>query len=279
MLNRQVKRRRDIYMFDGGPGRQYIGQTVGLEKRNQHHRYLCSRGKRYDLYNAVRKDPRGWAAFPLRILAYGWWTDEQADAAESGYIAYHDTFHNGLNMTKGGEATTGWVPSQETRDKISASNTGKPGPVMSADGIARIRAAHLGKVVSEESKEKNRQAHLGKKDSAETRAKKSASTIGKAKSEQHNARVSATHKARGISFSDAAKEKALAVNKGRKVPAQDRFRMGGVGGAEFREANIDRMLEMRSNNKSMRVIAEKIGVAECTISRWIRWHNAQKDSA
>lgn len=266
----QQKRRRDIYMFDGGPGRQYIGQTIDLDNRREHHRYSCARGRRIDLYNAVRDDPRGWDAFPLRVIVSGWWTDEQTNAAEIGYIAHHNTYHNGLNMTKGGDTTTGRKATQETRDRIGASNSGRKMPPRSPEYRAKMRAASLGRKHTAESNEKNRQAHLGKVASAETIAKQSAATIGKAKPPEHGSRVSATLRARGISFSKEAHEKARRLNTGRKVPAKDRYRMGGVRGAKFREENIGRVMEMRAAQRSMRVIADELGVAECTIARWIK---------
>jgi len=165
LYNRAMKRKRTIYMLDGGTGRQYIGQSVDLNSRMHNHQSRCRHGVNCLLYHAVRKDPRGWVAFPLRILAHGWWTDEQANAAESGYIAYHDTFHNGLNMTKGGEATTGWVPSQETRDKIGA--------------------AGKGRVTSQETRDKQSAAMKGRPKSQETR-EKIKSTRGKYRNENIN---------------------------------------------------------------------------------------------
>lgn len=60
---------------------------------------------------------------------------------------------------------TGAVLSEETKRKISMANTGKPGPVMSEDGLRRLRESKLG--------ENN--PNFGKKLSAETRAKMSAS--------------------------------------------------------------------------------------------------------
>jgi len=189
LYNRVMKRKRYIYMLDGGPGRQYIGQTVDLKKRLGAHRSEVKRGGDNALYRAVNK--HGWDAFPLRTLAYGWWTDEQADAAESGYIAYHDTFHNGLNETRGGGGVTGRECRQETRDKIASK---KRNCKASAETRKKQSIAHSGKTLSDEHCRNIGDAHRGMKRSEqacknmrdaqlrpETVAKKVAANRGKPK--------------------------------------------------------------------------------------------------
>jgi len=182
------KRRRDIYMFDGGPGRQYIGQTVDLKARQSVHRNHAKLGVDTALYRAVNK--HGWAAFPLRILAYGWWTDEQANAAESGYIAYHNTYLNGLNETRGGDGVTGYKHSEEALKKIHASSAGENNPRFgvspSQETRDRIAAGNRGKTLSAETKAKMSDAKCGEKNymfgkshTVESRAKMREAKLGK----------------------------------------------------------------------------------------------------
>lgn len=256
---------RTIYMLDGGPGRQYVGQTVDLEKRMATHRCAAKRGVDTHLCRFIRA--HGWESLAVKVLMTGDWTDAQANAVEEHFIRLYDTYTNGLNCTLGGGGTSGWSQPQETRDKIAEKARGRKLPPRSREYRIGSAMRAKGRVVSEESKEKNRQAHLGKKASASTREKQSAAGAGKAKRPQHSARVSATHKARGIQPSADAVEKARAVNTGSHPPDAIRFRLGAAG-AKFRDANIGLAMEMRAAGKSQRVVAEAIGVSECTISRW-----------
>lgn len=65
----------------------------------------------------------------------------------------------------GGGARKGAVLSEETKRKISMANMGKPGPIMTEDGLRRLRESKLGP----------NNPNFGKKLSSETRAKMSAS--------------------------------------------------------------------------------------------------------
>lgn len=177
MSNTTEKRNRTIYMFDGGPGRQYIGQTVNLRKRLGTHRTEAKRGGDNALYRAVNKHPKGWSAFPLRVLMESSepWTDAQTDAVESWCIHFHDTYHNGLNETKGGSGTTGIVFSPKHRARLSTSHLGKK---FSPEHCTRISLAKRGKKrapFSPEHRAKLSDARCGKSHSPESKAKMRAS--------------------------------------------------------------------------------------------------------
>lgn len=151
-------RKRDFYMFDGGPGRQYIGQSVDVKTRVLQHHNDAKKGVESPLYNFARV--HGWDALPLRILMSSEpITDFQANAVEMWFIAHHDTYRNGLNATVGGGGTTGYKHTKDARERI---------------GLSQV-----GKVVSEETRAKQRAGNLGKFVSPETRAKQSASKVGK----------------------------------------------------------------------------------------------------
>lgn len=115
----QEKHKRTVYMRDGGPGRQYIGLTRYLEKRQRAHHNNCKRGESKALYEAVRNHPDGWDAFPLRILMETEpITDFQASAVEVWHIHFYNTYENGLNETRGGFGLYGYVPSDAMRAKL-----------------------------------------------------------------------------------------------------------------------------------------------------------------
>jgi hypothetical protein len=122
------------------------------------------------------------------------------------------------NFTDGGEGTSGWVPSEETRRNIGASHQGNTycvGRKLSEETKEKIRQGNLGKVnspearrkiseansgkkrapLSEEHKQKLRQANLGKKQSLETRKKRSEAmkgnknTLGTKQTAEHKEKI------------------------------------------------------------------------------------------
>lgn len=79
---------------------------------------------------------------------------------------------HGYNMTFGGDGTTGWVPKEETKLKISIANTGKK---LSEETKKKISIASSGKKISEERVNKM----IGRKHTEETRKKMSMSAAGR----------------------------------------------------------------------------------------------------
>jgi hypothetical protein len=72
------------------------------------------------------------------------------------------------NLTDGGEGQTGWVPSEETRERISASNIGRK---MSESARQKMSIAGRGRSKSAEHKAKIGAAHKGRKQTPEAVAK------------------------------------------------------------------------------------------------------------
>ena len=97
------------------------------------------------------------------------------------------------NRTDGGEGSSGCIPSEETKRKLSEVNKGKivseetrkkisetsKGKTLSEEHIKKISEANKGHAVSEETKRKLSEAHKGKTLSKETRRKKSVAMSGK----------------------------------------------------------------------------------------------------
>jgi group I intron endonuclease len=121
-------------------GKGYIGQTINLEKRLRDYKntktdHLISR--------AIRK--YGFENFSWEIICECF-SKKEMDKKEKYYIIYFDTrFPNGYNLTDGGEGNLGWIPTEETRKKMSAWQKGKRKPPRSKEWCENISKAKKGK--------------------------------------------------------------------------------------------------------------------------------------
>jgi hypothetical protein len=110
------------------------------------------------------------------------------------------------NRTDGGEGSSGWVPSEETRRKISEASKGN--------------TYMLGKTLSEETKRKMSETRKGKTHSEETKKKQSEVKKGKTFSEEHRRNLSEAQK--GKTPSEETKKKMSDAQKGEKNHFYDR---------------------------------------------------------
>ncbi len=116
-------------------GMAYIGQTVKPRLvRWAEHVKAAGNGSEFVIHRAIRK--YGPETFRVRVLKRV--TEPLLYAAEIHFIARHDTFNNGYNMTKGGEGVT-MTPA--IRRKIGAFWRGKKKPV---EQVARTAAKNRG---------------------------------------------------------------------------------------------------------------------------------------
>jgi len=164
-----------IYLLTSPSGKQYVGQSWDYEKRMANYRRGRCKGQPA-LYNAIAK--HGWDNFAAVALVVGIETQEALDATEKAFIALLCTVSpHGYNLKLGGdgggecsaetreklrESQTGKLASQETRDKMSASQKKRysENPV-TRDTRDKISATHKGKVVSVDTRKKLRAANLG----------------------------------------------------------------------------------------------------------------------
>lgn len=142
-----------VYRHITPDGKSYIGKTSQRPKK----RWKNGKGYKGTLFSgAIQKF--GWDKIEHEILDTN--LDEfEAKCLEEYYILSYRTFIgfsdcNGYNMSLG-EGTTGWQPTNETREKISESNKGK--------------TQHKGFHHSEETKKRISESHKGKTNSPETR--------------------------------------------------------------------------------------------------------------
>ena len=80
------------------------------------------------------------------------------------------------NRTDGGDGVSGYIPSYETRRKLSEASKGK---IVSEETRKKLSASSKGKTVSEETKRKMSEVHKGHNVSEETKKKLSEANKGK----------------------------------------------------------------------------------------------------
>lgn len=99
--------------------KKYIGLTVQFKRRMASHKN--SKHLKTYLSHAIKK--YGWDNFKQEILIDNV-PEEDLSSLEISYIELHDSTNpkKGYNLTKGGEGVTGWIPTNETKKKMSMSS-------------------------------------------------------------------------------------------------------------------------------------------------------------
>ena len=173
------------------------------------HEFSVRKGIKSKFYNAVRK--YGWENFVYGIV--GEFDYLLLNEKEIYYIDFYNTYHNGYNMTFGGDGNN--IPSKLCIIKAIEANTGK---ALSEEHKNRISEANLGKPKhTEESKKKLREANLGKKYDSETIRKRLEARKGKKRpphSQETKEKLSKAHK--GKTHSEETKRKMCELRKGKK---------------------------------------------------------------
>lgn len=168
-----------IYKIISPSNKVYIGQTINLRGRK-----YCYSGLRCKwqpkLYNSLKK--YGWKKHIFEVIEECLCGKNKIylNEREIYWIKFYDCFKNGMNCSEGGCGSTGYIASEETKEKIRIANTGRK---------------H-----SDEAKEKVRKANLGLKHPHSEETKKIIS-------KKHFGRVKKT-------MSDETKEKLRKLNTG-----------------------------------------------------------------
>jgi group I intron endonuclease len=139
-----------VYMvYNRVNGKQYVGKTVKyVARRWSEHLAAAKRGSKYYLHAAIRK--YGVGAFLVVPLSHGASSEEELAEQERYFIQRYHTNDTtlGYNLTDGGEGTTGFRHSAETKDKLRKSKLGVPSwnkGVSPSDATRKkIGAAHKG---------------------------------------------------------------------------------------------------------------------------------------
>lgn len=165
-------------------GKKYIGKTSeSFERRWYIHAWNLNKGSHSNrhLQNAWKK--YGEENFKFYILMELPAIDFILNIAENIFIIKFSSHESlgGYNLTMGGEGSSGWTPSEETREKISKANKGyKFSEERKQKHSKRMKEnpPMLGKHLSPESKERIQLSLIGRKHSAETKEKLSISHKG-----------------------------------------------------------------------------------------------------
>jgi len=175
-------------------------------------------------------------------------TEDQAFYLEEYYIAGYGRRDLGLgplcNLTNGGEGVSGYVWSNEAREKKSKAMKGKNNPNYGMVGEKnpnygislsnatkqKLSAANKGKKMSTEAKRKIAKAATGRKMSNEAKQKISKVLKGQIPwnkgisiSDEHKQKIGKAHK--GMKRSEKTKQKMSMSQKGRKVSDEGKQRM------------------------------------------------------
>lgn len=212
--------------------KSYIGITSQSVQRRWQNGYGYSLNNQL-FAKAIKK--YGWENFEHTILEECS-SLEEANRQERYWINYYHTYIgdplcNGYNMTLGGDGTTGYIcsdeakekirskatgrlHSEETKQKISEATTGEHNPFYgrhhSPETIEKIRQSRAGYTHSQETRQKISEAQKGKVVSEETRQLLSKVLKGKKRSEESRLRIKEAQ--RKIANERTSEERA-ALNK------------------------------------------------------------------
>lgn len=182
-----------VYMHITPKGKRYIGITCKSPER----RWRNGSGyKRHPMfYAAIQK--YGWDNIVHEIVAENL-TERAAKAMEVELISKYKTQNSryGYNCTAGGDGLFGYIPSEETKTKLSKINKGKR---LDDKHKAKISETLKGRQKSEETIAKLSAANMGKRPTAEHRAKLSEAqkgnkcALGHKLTEEQKAKISAAN--------------------------------------------------------------------------------------
>jgi group I intron endonuclease len=191
-----------IYKITSPNGKIYIGQTINKKQRRYHYNKGFYKGQ-IKLWNSTQK--HNWNPFDTFEVIEECLCGENKcylNEREKHWIQYFDSFKNGLNCNEGGFGNTGYIASEETKNKISKYHKNKP-------------------PMSDETKEKLRQINLGSKNpmynknhSLNSIEKMKLKLIGQTRSEESKIKMSESAKNKPP-MSDETKEKLRQINLGK----------------------------------------------------------------
>jgi len=103
-------------------GKSYIGFDSKWPCRQWSHKCAAfTNNSQLTFHRAIRK--YGWDNFAWEVIHQSDDKEITLNEMERKFILEHDTFHNGYNMTFGGEGSFGVVVTQGRRDKIGKANS------------------------------------------------------------------------------------------------------------------------------------------------------------
>lgn len=229
-----------VYMHTCPNGKRYIGITKKIPDR----RWQNGTGYKTQIlfYRAIQK--YGWDNIEHEILFEGL-TEQEAKTKEIELIAQWKTNQCdfGYNLTNGGDGTSGCIPSEETRLKMSNKlrerivtdetkqklrqiNLGKN---MSAESIEKMRESAKNRIVSEEMKQMLRTLRVGCKNTKEQNTKIGIANSKRIISTETKQKISHANKGNkycvGRVLSEETKSKISNANKGKTHSEEAKSKM------------------------------------------------------
>ncbi len=184
-------------------GKKYVGQAVNIGQRWTKHKWELRGGAHINRHLQAAWNKYGADAFKFSVVEHC--DVDQLNEREMYHIAIWKSQDLCYNQTEGGGGCRGYVPSAETRAKLSASGKGK---VFSDEHRAKISAAKKGKVLSAETKAKMGAANKGNQHS-----------LGYTHTDEAKAKMGAANKGNqhslGYTHTDEARAKISAAGRNR----------------------------------------------------------------
>jgi group I intron endonuclease len=151
-----------IYKIISPSNKVYIGQSIDIDVRKSHYeKYPSMYKSQTKLNNSILK--YGWKEHSFEVIEEC--SIELLNIRERYWQEYYDCINNGLNCLYTNTDNVKMMFSEETKAKMSKSQTGKKA---SDETKERMRQVRLGHILSDEIKEKISNAHKGKVFSQET---------------------------------------------------------------------------------------------------------------
>jgi hypothetical protein len=186
---------------------RYVGKTQQrVERRLLAHLTRARRGERGHKNNWIRQCLKDGYVPSVKILEM---VDGDGCAQEIFHISkYRELGFDLTNATDGGEGTIGYVPSEET--------------------IEKLRRSHLGKRPSDEAIEKQRRAIVGIKRSEETKARMSAAQKGRKHPVDQMARLRLLNIGRKQSTEEIERRRAAQIGRKATPETREKLRLASL---------------------------------------------------
>lgn len=206
----------------------YIGQAQNLRNRfKEHLRKFQKNNKNSYFYSSIRKN--GLENFELEILIQGKFTKLELNDLEIDFIRLYNSNNSnfGYNLTVGGDGLSGYVFTEEHKEKLRKASKGRK---QSPESIEKTRRANLGRKHTKEQIEKRNKSRLkngnyivseetrqklrNKKHSEESKKKIGEANKDKIVSQETRDKIGKAHK--GKIISEEQKQKLREANLGKK---------------------------------------------------------------